>query len=112
MKNSHIKHTPMNIELYNDTYFSTKSQHDFTSNYHDKYSAFINTIASKPHKNRPTMTPTVELFQESFNPIPTINSIETNTLKDRSSHTINFNNTLHNQLFFNQCTPDGTMQLR
>ena len=52
------------------------------------------------------MTPTAELFQESFNPIPTINSIEANTRKDQSSHTINFNNTLHNQLFFIQYTPD------
>ena len=28
---------PMNIELYNDTYFSEKGQHAFTSNSHYKY---------------------------------------------------------------------------
>ena len=65
----------MNIELYNDTSFSEKVQHAFTSNSHDKYSAFIDTIASKPHKNTPTITPVSELFQESGNPIPTIEYI-------------------------------------
>ena len=84
----------MNIELYNDTYFSEKVQHAFTSNSHDKYSDFIYTIASKPHKNTLIITPSAEIFQESGNPIPAIKSIETTTLKPHSSHTINFNDTL------------------
>ena len=66
---------PTNIELYNDTYLSAKGQHAFTSNSHDKYSALIDTIASKPHKTIPTIIPATELFQESGNHIPTIESI-------------------------------------
>ena len=41
----------MNIELYNEIYLASKGQHAFTSNSHNKYSAFIDTIASKPQKN-------------------------------------------------------------
>ena len=47
---------PINTELYNDTNLSEKGQHAFTPNSNDKYSAFIDTIASKPHKNTPTIT--------------------------------------------------------
>ena len=42
--------------------------------------------------------------------IPTFEYIEATTIKPHSNHTINFNNTLHNKLFFIQYTPDGTMQ--
>ena len=101
---------PMNIKLYNDTYFSAKVQQAFTSNSHYRYSAFIDTIASKPHKNMPRITPAAELFQESGNPFPTIEYIETTTLKPHSSHTINFNNTLHNKLFLIKYTSEGTMK--
>ena len=100
----------MNIELYNDTYFSSKVRHAFTSNYHNKYSAFIDTISSKPHKNIPTITPAAEIFKESVNPIPAIKYIEATTIKPYSSHKINPNNTLQNKLFFVQYTPDITMQ--
>ena len=102
----------MNIELYNHTYLLSKIQHAFTSNSHDKYSAFINTIVSKMHRNTSTITPAAELFHESVNLIPTINYIESATLKHHSSHTINFNITLHNQLLFIQYTPYGTIQLQ
>ena len=112
VKNSHIKHKPMNTELYNETYLSSKIQHPFTSNSHDKYSAFINTIAYKPHKNTPTMTPAEEIFHESGNPIPTINSIEATTIKQHSSHIINFNISLHKKILLIQYTPDGIMQHR
>ena len=100
----------MNIERYNDTYFSAKGQHDFNSNSHDKYSAFIDTIASIPHKSIPTITPAAELFQESVNPICTIEYIAATTLKPHSYHTINFNNTLHKKIFFVQYISDGTIQ--
>ena len=103
---------PMNIELYNDNNFSEKGQHAFTSNPYDKYSASVDTNTSKPHMIIPTITPAVELFQESDNLIPTIESIEATTLRPHSSHTINFNNTLHNKLFFIQYNPDGIMQCR
>ena len=98
----------MNIELYNDTYFSEKIQHTFTSKSHDKYSAFIDAIAYKLHKITPTITPAAELFHELNNHIYTIEYIEATTLKPHSTHTINFNDTLHNKLFFIQYTPDGT----
>ena len=102
----------MNTKLYNDTSFSAKFQHAFTSNYHDKYSTFIDTIASKLHKKTRTRTPVAELFQYSGNMIPTIEYIEATALKQQSSHIINFNDIIHNKLFFIQYTPDGTMQRR
>ena len=102
----------MNIKLNNDTYFPEKVDDTFTSNSHDKYSNFVDTISSKPHKNIPTITTAAEIFQESGNPIPTIKYIESTTLKPHSSHTINFNNNLHNKIFFIQYTPDGKIQLR
>ena len=71
----------MSIRLYNETYFAAKIQHAFTSNSHDKYSAFIDTIASIPHKSIPTITPAAELFQESVNPIRNIEYIAATTLK-------------------------------
>ena len=101
---------PINIELYNDTSFSENVQQAFTSNSYNKYSAFIDTIASKLHKNIPTITTSAEIFQEQGNPIPTIKYIEYTTLKPHSYHTINLNNTLHNKLLFTKYTPDGTVQ--
>ena len=89
----------MNIKLNNDTYFPEKVDDTFTSNSHDKYSNFVDTISSKPHKNIPTITTAAEIFQESGNPIPTIKYIEATTLKPHSSHTINFNNTLHKKYY-------------
>ena len=87
----------MNTELYIDTDFSAKGQHAFASNSQDKYSAFIDTIASKTHKNTPIITPAAKLFQESGNPIPTIKYVEATTIKPHSSQTINFNTILHNK---------------
>ena len=51
----------MNIEIYNDNYFSAKGQNSFTSNSHDKYSSFVDTIASKQQKTTQAITPAAEL---------------------------------------------------
>ena len=53
----------MNIKLYNYTYLSAKVQHTFSSNSNHIYLAFIDTIAFKLHKTKPTITTTAELFQ-------------------------------------------------
>ena len=104
----------MNIEIYNDNYFSAKGQHAFTSNYLDTYSALTDTITSKPHKNTPAITPKAELFQKSGNIISTNESIEVTTLKNtllaQSTSTILY--TTHysssNVPQTVQCNSDGT----
>ena len=84
----------MNIDLYNDTFFSAKGRWMFTSNPYKPFTS-IDELEFKPHLPSP-ITTTKELFQESGNNIPSIETCNTGKLMP---YTIPSFNTLHNKLF-------------
>ena len=97
----------MNIELYNNTFFSVTGQQMITPR-SDKPSTSIDQLAFTPH-TAPTFPSIKELFKSSNHKIPEP-EIQRHTTE--STNTLQINDTLHAKIFFIQYTPENTFKRR
>ena len=101
---------PLQIELYNDTFFPTNSKHIIKPSL-DQPSCQIDHSTFKLHDSIDGLPPTATLFKESNINQPSIDFEETEDTITPCYSASDFNN-LSNSLFFIQYTPEGTMRRR
>ena len=101
---------PLQIELYNDTFFPSNSKHIIKPSF-DQPSCQINHSAFIPHDFEENLPPASTFFEESNIIQPAIEVVQIEEFIISCYNSSDFNN-LSYSLFFIQYVPEGAMKRR